>query len=171
MQKVFSFDGVDCYRFAPSLFQLFYGDLRRIDAHERVRFFLMLLHGYSVFYLYHGDEQIGYRVVATGGSFRFTFAGLTDIVLGPSFVSENHRGKRYSTKQLQGILLLPELTYQYAYSYIRKENVPSIRTAEGAGMNYISDGYFSKYTRQLVLCEKGSGPYRVYRYARTQEQG
>jgi len=79
--------------FKPSIYSLFYGNLRRMNFHEKIRFFITLLSGYKIYYLFKGDEDIGYCVVSKGSNLRYPFATKKDIIIGPYFIKENHKGQ------------------------------------------------------------------------------
>lgn len=55
------------YKFKPNVFNPFYGNLRKIDLHERIRFFISLINGYEIYYLYINRQEAGYCVVQNGG--------------------------------------------------------------------------------------------------------
>ena len=121
--------GEGIYEYKPTLLHPFLYNMEPLSLQRRVRFFLEWLKGYKVFYLVVNEEIVAYSVVSRGGG-RYGFASRKDIVVGPYFVKEEHRGNRFSEVLVSGLLHNDNIDYDYAYDWIRYDNVPSIKCAE-----------------------------------------
>ena len=97
-------------------------------------------------------EMVGYCMVARGGSYRLKFTDGKDIVLGPAFIAESNRGQGLNGIMCGNILNEFNLNYQYAYTYIRKTNMSSIKSFEKVGFVSLSSARMSKFLKIIQLC-------------------
>ena len=122
-----------------------------------------------VYYLAVNDEIVAYSVVSKGGG-RYYFAGKNDIVVGPYFVLEEHRGKHYSEILVKEILQLESLQWRDAYDWIRYDNTPSIRCAERVGFVKVESMDMVGPLRKLRICRDHVGDYWLFKYKRKQHE-
>lgn len=156
--------GYSLYEYTPTFCNPLAINFEKMRFVRRVRFLGELLKGgYKVYYLVDGDTIIGHCVVTPGGR-RLSVSTKHDIVLGPYFVALEHRGRGYAKILVRMTLRNCTYNYRYAFDWIHKENISSIRTSESAGM--IVAGYLDVVgkVRKLVLNDKGS--YVIYKYTR-----
>ena len=151
------------WEFTPSIFKLFYNDMERITLQRKIRFFIELLRGYKVYYLMVENNLVAYSVVSKGGG-RYSFASKKDIVVGPYFVDEKYRGKGYSEILVKEILALDN--YQYAYDWIRKDNIPSLKCSFKVGFIITDTADVVKPFRRIVVRDDNSGEYYILRYTK-----
>ena len=154
---------ISLYIYYPTPFSPLYCHFEKMTLSRRVRLLIEYLSKgcYKVFYLVSGDELIGYCVVAPGNR-RLKLSSEKDIVLGPYFIDPTFRGKGYAKTLIRLILKCGGLKYRYAYDYINKTNIPSIKATLACGFNKCGEldivGFFHK------LIESQDGEYNIYRY-------
>ena len=161
--RVYSDNGFEIFEYSPSFLHLFLYSFEPLTFQRRVRFLLELLKGYKVYYLVHSDEIVAYCVISRGGG-RYNFAGKNDIVVGPYFVIEEHRGKHYSEQLVSFLLNYPKITYRYAYDWIRYDNIPSIRCAEKVGFYKVDSMDMVGPFRILRICHDHVGDYWLFKF-------
>ncbi|TWH79373.1 hypothetical protein [Sedimentibacter saalensis] len=164
MKKIYEYNGFSFHEYNPTIFRPFYVNLEPISMRKRLRFLLAYFAGYKVYYMAKDDEYIGYCVVENGRDIRYKFATNKDILVGPYFVKEDYRGRKLSVMLLEVILHNIGLRYNYAWDYIKKTNIPSIKASSKVGLSYFSDATISSITRQLVLLQDNKGDYCIMRY-------
>lgn len=166
MKEVYSEGSLKIMLFKPNIFNLFGGNLRRLDFRENIRFCLNLAYGYETYHLFDDSKEIGYCVVSQGGLKRYPFASKNDIIIGPYFIKEDYRGKKLSVFLVEKCINVLRLDYNSAYDFINKSNVPSIKVTEAMNFKYYSDAKYSKYLRILESVNKGFGDFVIYKYDR-----
>lgn len=156
--------GAQLYEYLPSAFQLLAINFEKPRFVRQMRFLLEYLHRghYKVYYLAVDGELVGHCVVTPGGR-RLSVSTKKDIVLGPYFVSPEHRGKGYAKVIVK--MTLEHCTYDYecAYDWIHDDNYASIKTSEACGM--VKEGTRLNVVglmRKLVPSENGDNI--VYKY-------
>lgn len=164
MKKVFEQDSYHIYNYKPTIFKPLYNSLEKITIRRKIRLMIALYYGYSVYYLKKDNNYIGYCLVQSGKDHRYTFSSSDDIIVGPYFISENYRGRKYSAKLLNYILKDSQEDYKFAYDYINKKNIPSIKVTESVGFKLFSEAVVSKYRRAIILTNKDKGNYLIYKY-------
>lgn len=164
MEKAYENGGFSYYKYKPKIFKPFYINLEPISFRRRIRFFLAYFSGYEVYYMAKGAEYIGYCVIQSGRDKRYSFAGSNDIIVGPYFIREDFRGRKLSVTLLDVVLKRLAMEFNYAYDYIQKTNIPSIKASCRVGFEYMSDATVTKLTRKLILLEKDCGDYCIFRY-------
>ncbi|MFC7319289.1 GNAT family N-acetyltransferase [Halobacillus campisalis] len=157
-------EGLSFYLYKPTILKPFFKQLEPITLKRRIRLLLAYFTGYTVYYIGENNNLIGYCLVQNGKDNRYKFASEKDVIVGPYFIHEEYRGRKLSKILLEFILKQPELTFRYAYDYIHKDNIPSIKATEAVGFHYLSHAHISKFLRTIKLCEKGEGDYVVYKY-------
>lgn len=165
MKPVYKKDGFTFYEYTPSITKPFFINMEPLTIKRRIRFLLAYFYGYKVFYLKENDEFIGYCVVQNGKDKRYSFSTDKDILVGPYFIHENHRGRKLSIFLLDYILKKSDVKFENAYDYIHKDNIPSIKASEAVGFEYFSDANLTKYTRSIKLCDSGKGEYVILKYS------
>ena len=156
-------EGYELYEYKPTIRHPFLYNYERLTLQRRVRFLFEFFKGYRVYYLVIQGEVVAYSVVSKGGG-RYQFARKNDIVVGPYFVLENHRGKRYSETLVRLILHLDTMRWEDAYEWIRYDNIPSIRCAERVGFIKIESMDMIGLFRKLHVCKNHVGDYWLFKY-------
>ena len=161
-------DGIRYYSFKPSVNQIYYpcykGD--EIPPYftrtvHKVRMLRELYKSkYQVIYMKKDNVFLGHLVVGRGGS-RIAMSTKDDIVIGPIWVVPSQRSKGYASRGIDFILHHLDVDYNYAYEYIEKVNIPSIRTVQKNGFEFVDacceNGLFR------VIRPRGGGHLNVYR--------
>ena len=166
-------DNIDYYLYKPSFGRWFYKDWDgfqyevRDEGHGTAIMWLRMClewleGGYKMYYAAVDDEIVGYNTIARGGR-RLTISNKRDIVLGPTFVHPEHRGKGISVKMDAAILDELENDYEYAYMYIRKSNKACLKSETKKGFEYVCDVSRRGFLRRLY--PKENGFFHVFRYA------
>lgn len=164
------FEGIDFYRYSPTLFQPYFVDYPAQEQPpyasrpvHKIRMMLEYLRGgYQVIYMARGNRILGHIVVARGGR-RLKISTPEDIVIGPIFVSPALRGQGIGTIGIRTVLKKLGLQYRCAYEFIAAENTASIRTVEKNGYVLAGRVKESGFLRNLVESEDGN--LLVYRFA------
>ncbi len=118
-----------------------------------------------VYYLSVADCVVGYCVVTPGGR-RLKKSTPDDIVLGPYYIAPEYRGNGYAKELIKMTLSHCGYEYRYAYDWIDKNNVGSIKASEACGFKECGRLNVVGLFRRLVETENGSDI--IYRYARPQ---
>lgn len=157
-------EGAQLYEYLPSAFRLLAINFEKPRFVRQMRFLLEYLHRghYKVYYLAVGGKFVGHCVVTPGGR-RLSVSTKKDIVLGPYYVSPEHRGKGFAKMIVK--MTLEHCTYDYkcAYDWIHDDNYASIKTSEACG--FLKEGTRLKVVglmRKLVPAEDGDNI--VYKY-------
>lgn len=158
------------YEYAPSLFEPYYFNYPKEDHPlyekrlvHKIRMMLEFLQGgYRVFYMVKELEIVGHIVVTNGGR-RLTVSKKEDIVLGPIFISPRFRGQGLGTIGINAVLNQLNLDYQYAYEFIKNNNIASIRTVEKNGYIFICYAKEKGLLKKLVPCSDGD--FSIYQYS------
>lgn len=164
MKRIISNGGISLYEYTPSITRPLYMRFEKMTFSRRIRLLLEFLHNgsYTVYYLAVDDVLVGYCVVAGGGRRLKTSVPL-DIVLGPYYIDTKQRGKGYSKILIRMVLDYRKGTYQFAYDYIDKTNLPSIKASEACGFVKCGELSICGFFRNLELCESG-GSHNIYKY-------
>ena len=163
------YDGIEFYRYSPTLFRPYYTDYPKKDhppyerrAIHQIRMMTEYLRGgYQVIYMVRGGEVLGHLVVARGGR-RLAVSTPEDIVVGPIFVAPRLRGQGLGTIGIRVVLNALGLKYRYAYEFIKHDNIASIRTVEKNGYVFVERARESGPMKNLIACPDGD--FVVYRY-------
>lgn len=164
-REVYSEGTLKIKLYTPSIVRLFGGKLRRLSFRQKIRFYINLIFGYRVYHLYEKNNEIGYCVVANGGSNRYPFASKDDIIVGPYFISEEYRGRKLSIYLVRICVSELENDYIAAYDFIRKDNIASIKTTEACDIEYFSDANYTKFLRILKPVNNHNGEFLIYRHS------
>lgn len=165
MKEVYRKDGFTFYEYSPSITKPFFINMEPLTIKRRIRLLSAYYSGYKVYYLRENDEYVGYCLVQSGSDIRYTFATDKDIMVGPYFIHEKHRGRKLSIFLLDYILKHSDIKFENAYDYIHKNNIPSIKASEAVGFKYFSDANLSKYLRSLNLSKSEKGEYVILKYS------
>lgn len=168
LQLIKEIDGIKYLLYRPSLFKLYYSCYTREDKPpyfsrfvHRIRMIRELLKSnYKVIYLLCNNEIVGHLVFSKGGS-RIAMSTKRDIVIGPIWVVPHKRSCGYASKGINFILNEMELDYHYAYEYIEKDNIPSIRTVEKNGFCFV--GKCSEFGLLKTIRPCSNGHLNLYR--------
>ena len=152
-----------CYIYEPSPVKLLYRHFEKMTLSRRVRLLLEYFAKgrYKVFYLAVDGELVGHCVVAQGNR-RLKCSGTEDIVLGPYFVDPKFRGCGYAKDIVRMTLHNSGINYRYAYDYIKKANIPSVKATLACGFEKCGELDIVGFFHKLVAgkdCE-----YDIYRY-------
>lgn len=164
MKKVYEENQMALYEYKPTMFKPFYKNLEPLTLRRRVRLFLAYFSGFKVYYLKYKNDYVGYCLVQSGKDSRYKFADEKDIIVGPYFIHEDYRGRKLSILLLEFILYKIGLNFRYAFDYIHKDNIPSIKASKAVGFQYYSDANVSKFFRRITLCSDSHGEYYVFQY-------
>lgn len=155
-------EDIEFLMFKPSLFHL-YDDCysqentppyaSRIIHRVRMIRELILSH-YQVVYMRKNGQIIGHLVVGRGGS-RIAESNQGDIVIGPIWVIPSERSHGYASKGIAYVLKLFHGSYGYAYEYIEKDNVASIRTVEKNGFEFVNECNEYGLLKKIKPCSGG----------------
>ena len=135
----------------------------KIHLVRRFRFLFEYLRkgSYKVYYLSKNEEIVGYCVTVLGGG-RLTISTEKDIVLGPYYVDPIYRSLGYAKVLVQMVLKYCSFDYEYAFDWIHKSNIASIKTSEACGM-YV-DGKLDVVGKFRRLVPNENGAYLIYKY-------
>ena len=154
--------GYKIYEYSPSVLRPFYKNYEKLTFQRRVRFLLERIKGYKVYYLEVNNEIVAYSVVSRGGG-RYSFASPNDIVIGPYFVLEKFRGNHYSEMLVSELLGWEEIKYEYAYDWVKKDNVPSLRCSNRVGLFAVNTADVVGPFRKIQIRDDASGEYYILR--------
>jgi len=157
-------DGFDYYEYTPKVTKLFYKHNENMTLLKKIRFMLDYIRGFKVYYMFSEQNMVGYCMVARGGSYRLEFTSKEDVVLGPAYIAEEKRGQGLNSVLCENILNKFNLNYRYAYSYIRKNNLSSIKSFEKVGFALLYSAKISRFTRAIKLTSNNEGMFFIYRY-------
>lgn len=151
------------YEYDPTPFSLLYCHFEKMTFPRRIRLLMEYFAKgkYKVFYLAVNGRLVGHCVVAYGNR-RLKCSSEEDIVLGPYFVDPEYRGSGYAKDIVRMTLNHGGLEYRYAYDYINKTNVPSIKTTLFCGFEKCGELDIEGPLHKLVI--KQDGEYNIYRY-------
>ena len=153
--RVASGDLWSIFSYRPTILKPFLLNMERLTFRRRVRFLYELLSGYTVYYLYYGKAIAGYIVVARGGSRRYGFSSVSDIIVGPMFIDEGYRGRGLSTLLLRETIRLWQGNFENAYAYIEKNNAPSLAAFRSAGFAPVREATVSSFLRRVSAVDHG----------------
>lgn len=156
-------------RFKPWLFNLFgpyYPE--RITMRRIIRFSLALLHGYKIYSLINTNEVIGYCTIQSGKSSRFNYTKERDIVVGPYVIMPEYQGHGLAAKLIELVLKNGDCHFEYAYAYIKKENIASIRTCEKVGFQYYGNAIVTTIKADVKLVKEKNAAYSIYRISESE---
>lgn len=170
MKKIGLYDGIEVYKYTPSLFMPYYNDYPKADhppyerrfAHK-VRMMLEYIRGgFNVYYFKINNTFVGHIVVSCGGR-RLTISDKKDIVLGPIFVAPRYRNQGIGTVAIEIVLKRINLNYRFAYEFIVADNEASVKTVKKNGYEFVCHAREKGLLRTLV--QSPNGRYVVYRYS------
>lgn len=169
MHLLIQLEGIDFYKYSPTLFQPYYMDYPKKEHPpyanrmiHKVRMMLEYLRGgYQVIYMVRNHKILGHIVVARGGR-RLKVSTSDDIVLGPIFVTPDCRGEGIGSFGIRVVLKEIGLQYRYAFEFIKYDNIASIRTVEKNG--YIPLGRVKEVGLLKNLVPASDGDFVVYRF-------
>lgn len=159
MDTVYSEENVIVKKYKPSILKPFYIDLEPTTLMRRIRFLIDFYYGYDVYYLEVKGEIVGYCTITNGRNPRFWFAEDKDIIVGPYYIDEKHRGKGYTTKLVDYVINKSNIQWDKAYIYILNTNISSIRVTEKVGGRFIFHVH-NTALRKLIKTEEGE--YGIY---------
>lgn len=165
VQTVYEEGVFEMIEYTPSIFKPLLYYFEKMYLVRRIRFLLEYIHRehYKVYYLLVNSEFVGHCVVAPGGR-RLSSSTRNDIVIGPYYVKEQYRGKGYSKILIELSLKYCSFSYEYAYDWIEKNNLPSINASLSNNFKKVGELNVVGLRRKLVLVENGEN--NVYRFNR-----
>ena len=98
---------------------------------------------YGIF-LIRSMGTIVHRSVITPGYFRFPFMGKGDLQIGDTWTSSDHRGKGLAVYAIRKIIMECARQGRCVWYLVDKDNLPSIKAAEKAGLVRYGEGTRSK---------------------------
>lgn len=153
------------YQFRPSLIKLLYVDFEPMSIFRRLRLMYEWVKkgSYTVYYLAKNNTMVAHCVVCGGGGRRLKCTTAEDIVLGPYYVDSKERGQGYSELLIKYVLNhYPN--YRFAYDYIKKKNIPSIRATLRCGFEKV--GELNRVGLLHKLVEVKNGEFEIFRYSK-----
>ena len=163
-------DGYEFYEFTPSIRHLMYIAIHPMNIKRKIRLLGEHLHkgSYKVYYLEVHGALVGYCLIAPGGR-RLKCSTPNDIVVGPYYVKKDERGKGYSKIILRTALDYCSYQYKNAFDYIKKTNLPSIKTSEACGFKTCGELNNVGILHRLV--EHPNGEYLIYKKEKEENHG
>lgn len=145
------------YRFKPSLFNQFpkSGNMHEMTIKQRIRFFFLYLHGYTVYVLEKSGGVIGCALFAKGGSYRYPFADKKDLICGPYFTVPELRGKGLGAALLKEVIDYYETEYKTIYAHIWHENIASVKCMQKVGFAEVARLHTTRITGKCRIDENG----------------
>jgi RimJ/RimL family protein N-acetyltransferase len=98
---------------------------------------------YALFLIRH-EGTIVHRSVITPGYFRFPFMGKEDLQIGDTWTSADHRGKGLAVFAIRKIVAEYARRGRLVWYLVDKDNLPSIKAAEKAGLVRYGEGRRTK---------------------------
>lgn len=153
--------GYSLHEYVPSFFHLLYMDFEPMTLTRRIRLLIEYLgkKKYKVYYLKVKEHFVGHCLIAPGGR-RLKCSSTNDIVCGPYYIKKEERGKGYSKLLLNASLENCSYEYEKAYVWIKKTNIPSIKTSEACGFKKCGELDVVGKNHRLIECSDGK--YNIY---------
>lgn len=150
--------------YEPKFTNLFGEDFEKHGFFTKIRFFIekFFYGGYTVYYLKEEGVTVASCIVSYGRNVRYFFAGDKDIIVGPYFVDEKHRGRGLAKKIIRMVLENTAVYYENAWDYICEENIASIKATEALDFSFVMRIGISELTHRMSKDDKGK--YLVYKY-------
>jgi RimJ/RimL family protein N-acetyltransferase len=167
LQTVYLDEEFKLYEYKPRILCLKKYKLQKISALTWLRYVLDFLRkgSYFIYYLEYKNQIIGECMIKPGGG-RFTFSRETDIIIGgPYYIVPEQRGKGFSEILIRMSLDNCKYKWNFAYDYIKKENLASIRVTEKCGFKRIGEMNINKMTHAVKMLES-NGQFAVYQLSR-----
>lgn len=164
MKQLENLGEYEVYRYRPSLFHLFgkyYPE--EITMRRFIRLVLAFTDGYEIYYLVQNRTTVAYCMIQNGKSNRYDFATEDDLVVGPILVMPEFRGLGAGTQLIKKVLDLNVNKFKYAYAYIKRDNIASIRTFEKAGFAYYKNAFVTKIKADVKQTEDKNTGYLIVR--------
>lgn len=151
------------YVYEPTPFSLLYHHFEKMTFSRRVRLLMEYFSKgrYQVFYLAVEDILVGHCVAAPGNR-RLKRSSRADMVIGPYFVDGKYRGNGYAKELVKWTLETNKGNYRYAYVYIKKNNLPSIKASTSCGFRPCGELDIEGFLHNLV--ERSGGEYTIYQF-------
>lgn len=167
-------DNIKFYLYKPTLRKIYYACYENDEIPpyfsrfiHKLRMFRELYKSkYQVVYMEKDNKIIGHLVFGKGGS-RVAMSSTDDIVIGPIWIIPSARSKGYGSIGIDFILNKMGLNYQYAYEYIDKDNIPSIRAVEKNGFTFVGD--CNEFGIFKIIKPYRGGTIKVYRISNIQK--
>lgn len=168
IHTVYEHKNIVLKEYIPSLFKPMSIVFNKLTISRRIRLFIAYCGklSYRVYYLFINDEPVGYCIVEPGKR-RLKCTEIHDIVIGPYYIEKNYRGNNYGELLIKLVLKYTNYQYKKAYDYIKKSNVPSIKTTEKCGFKRY--GYGRSILKQIV--KSPDGEYVIYMKEKDNSEG
>ena len=130
--------GERLWLFNPTLFRLFpvSGNMHEMNFKQKIRFFLLLRHGYRVYVLADCEDNVlGCAMFANGGSYRYPFASKKDLICGPYYTVPEYRNQGIA-RLLSDVIDNYESEYDTIWAHIWHTNAASVKCMEKVGFQY-----------------------------------
>lgn len=158
------YEQYEIFKYSPSIFHLFgkyYPE--RITLRRIIRFILALPDGYEIYSLVKDDKALGYCTIQRGKSPRFDYTTEKDIVVGPYVIMPEYQGYGLATKLIRRVLLINKGKYQYAYAYIKKDNIASIKTCEKLGFSFYKYAHVTRIKADVKATDDTEASHIIMR--------
>ena len=164
LKSVITYKDYGLHEFKPTLNHLLLIPFENLSFVRKVRLLLEKIRGgYRVYYFSFVDSVVGYCVVTPGGR-RLKKSTPEDIVLGPYYIAPEYRGNGYAKEMIRMTLSYSSYEYRYAYDWIDRNNISSIKVSEACGFKECGRLNVVGLFRRLVETESGSNI--IFRYVR-----
>lgn len=163
MKLVYQDKKIKLYQFEPKLFRLYNFNLQNHSVITRIRYLIDYLQKgrYVIYYMFFHDNVIGECVITPGGR-RLRCSTKNDIVIGgPYFIVPEQRGKGFSELLIKLSLQYCKYDWAYAFDYIKRDNIPSIKTTIKCGFEKVGEININKLTHVMKATE-ADGQFFVY---------
>lgn len=162
--KLEDYDSFEIFKYTPSLFHLFgkyYPE--KITLRRIIRFILALPDGYEIYSLVKENKAWGYCTIQNGKSPRFNYTSENDIVVGPYVIMPEYQGHGLAAKLIHRVLLANKGNYDYAYAYIKKDNIASIKTCEKLGFAFYKNAHVTSIKADVKVTEDKNADHIIMR--------
>ena len=162
--KIEDYEDYEIFKYSPSLFHLFgkyYPE--KITLRRIIRFLLALPDGYGIYSLVKEGKALGYCTIQNGKSPRFDYTSEKDIVVGPYVIMPEYQGNGLAAKLIYRVLLTNKGKYEYAYAYIKKDNIASIKTCEKLGFSFYKNAHVTSIKADVKSTDDADASHIIMR--------
>jgi len=161
---VFQKDNIKIEEYSPTILRPLYKKIDNMYFNKWIRFIITSLSGGKIYYLSENNETVGYCMIVKGKNYRYLFAKKNDIIVGPIYLSQKCRGKKFSTLLLEQTLKAYNKKYSFdkAYAYIWRTNVASNKVFLRVGFQIMAQIEIGKYSRKVYISKKETMNYQLF---------
>lgn len=166
LQLVYTDGNKKIYEYSPTSWKPLYKKLDYVFLGRFLRYqYEIAKGGYLVYYLEVDGQIVAQNIIIPGGR-RMKCTTNRDVVIGgPYFTLPEMRGKGYIKYLIKNSLLNCSYDWVYAYDYIKKSNIASIRVTEGIGFQKIGEANILGLFHKFKMVER-DGEFNIYRISK-----